>query len=114
MEELASFPSAEDAFGAQIPKIERKLRRESAQPSRRPPSTLLSWEVMGSHRKGEIMLPLRQQVGCFGGWSGQWTHLGIEKEARGGELRMERSQQILRETHVSKLFCSSRHIPCSV
>lgn len=29
------------------------------------------------------MLPLRQQVGCFRGWSGQWTHLGIEKEAGG-------------------------------
>lgn len=29
------------------------------------------------------MLPLRQQAGCFRGWSGQWTHLGIEKEAGG-------------------------------
>lgn len=34
---------------------------------------------------------------------------------RGWEgLGMERSEKILKETHVSKLFCSSRHIPCSV
>ena len=66
------------------PEIERKLRRQSAQPSRRPPSALLSWEAMGSHRKGGTMLPLRQQVGCFRGWSGQWAHLGVEKEAGRG------------------------------
>ena len=51
VEELASFTSAEDAFGAQSPEIERRLRRQSAQPSRRLPSSLLSWEAVGSKRR---------------------------------------------------------------
>ncbi|KAJ8789485.1 hypothetical protein J1605_022012 [Eschrichtius robustus] len=48
---LASFTSAEHDFGAQIPEVERGLRRQSAQPSRRSPSRLLSWEAMGSHKE---------------------------------------------------------------
>lgn len=56
------------------------------------------------------MLPLRQQVGCFRGWSWRWTHLGVEREAERG-WAWERSWQILHETHASKLRCFSRHIP---